>query len=285
MVSNIILEEKCVKLSRASNNNRQPAFDRFEWPVSLPMDEWWMPREALSVYGTSIYQGLTEDFLKELSRRELINQFSLSIHNERVLINEVLIQVAKGNLPEAANDYLHHFVEEENQHMWYFNKFCRRYFGKIYGMKAVTLSQELSGDLQQFMVFARIFIFEEFGDFFNRRIAECEYVDSFVRKINRAHVEEEARHISFGKAILDELFENIKKNSTEEQRKLLSSMVENYLKIMVESIYNASVYREVGISNPIDFRAQALLENTISGGHDNIMRRPQMFFRNIGLLK
>ncbi len=55
-------------LIRLSRERHTYAFSDIEWPDHIPDDEWWLPPELLTVYGTAYADELSESQLKRLSR-------------------------------------------------------------------------------------------------------------------------------------------------------------------------------------------------------------------------
>lgn len=277
-------DNRCKSLSNASNKNRNIAFDRFNWPEDIDDNFLWYPKELLTVYGSRYYDESNTEQVIKLSKAEMVNQFSLNIHNERILINEVLMQIENGNLSADACDYLHHFVEEENQHMWYFNKFCRKYYGKVYGMKSASIGKSDLVEITNYLVFARIYIFEEVGDFINREVSKNQCVNELVRNINKAHVEEELRHISFGKAYLQHNSEELISKLSSESKEALKNSIVSYMRLMVESSYNPSAYKDAGYSNCLEMRNELISLNDINGRNKKLIQNPIDFFEKIGII-
>jgi len=111
-------------------------FREFEWPDSLPDQGFWMSAELLSCHGTRHMDALTEQQLWKLSRCELVNFFSFNVHGIRDLMLRVLSCIHNPGF-EVPSEYFHHFLDEENKHMWFFAEFCNRYGGKIYLNKSM----------------------------------------------------------------------------------------------------------------------------------------------------
>ena len=90
-----------------------------------------MAPELMTCYGTSIWDGFTEQQRLTLSQWEAVNFFSLNVHLIRELIGEVADRIYETRFP-GLSDFFHDFISEENKHMWFFATFCRRYGGKVY---------------------------------------------------------------------------------------------------------------------------------------------------------
>jgi len=95
------------------------------------------------------------------------------------------------------------------------NKFADFYWatGSLIVTTAMQLSyyrfkkEKIPKDIDHFLVFARVLIFEEIGHYYNIMNSKDDRVNQFVRQINKAHYSEEARHITFGRRLLELLAE------------------------------------------------------------------------------
>ncbi|MEU9366208.1 diiron oxygenase [Streptomyces avermitilis] len=119
------------RLARASVDDYYNPYQKFEWPDAIPQDAMWMSPHLLTVHGTAEADGLTSEQLRELSRWESIHFYSLNVHGIRELLLEVVQRIHTPGF-EVPTPFFHHFLGEENEHMWFFAEFCLRY-----GKKAV----------------------------------------------------------------------------------------------------------------------------------------------------
>ena len=102
----------------------------FDWPESIPQDQPWMSENLVTAAGTEYWDSFTREQQLALTRCEAVNFFSLNVHGIRELLGEVVMRIH--SKPYAgASEFLHHFIGEENEHMWFFAQFCLRYGGKL----------------------------------------------------------------------------------------------------------------------------------------------------------
>lgn len=255
-----VYNERLAKLVKLSRDRHVFSFTRFDWSASIADTDWWMSPELLTIHGTPYYEQTPEAQLRLLSKWECINLFSLNVTGEQELIAGVAELLHTPMLKEA-NDYLHHFIDEENQHMWYFAKFCEEYGGKIYGNKKIQLNDlKLDPKLSILVRFAQIFIFEEVGHYYNLKIALDDRVHPFIREINEAHRNDESRHITFGRALLAKLAAGIDEEYPPETLQTISEHLRRYIQLTIESLYNPAMYRDAGFPSGIAIRT-ALLAN------------------------
>ncbi|WP_144394866.1 diiron oxygenase [Pleionea sediminis] len=258
-------------LSKVSIDQHNTAFRRFQWPESIPEDDWWFSPDALTIAHSEVESNFTEDQKKHLAKWECINIFSLNNTGELELIQEVSRIMHEVELGEA-REYLHHLIDEENQHMWYFNKFCNNYVGKVYPNKKFQLKkQEYSKDVDHFLVFARVLIFEEIGHYFNILNAKDARVNPFVREINEAHYQDEARHITYGHRTLEQLAEKALAN--ESAKELIREELEKSIAINIGALYNPTAYRDSGIKQGMLLREKLLSDPGRINIHEQKMLR------------
>ena len=268
-------------MKRLSDLSVKKAYDpreKFDWPSSLPASGLWMSPELMSVSGTPEMEDLEAEQLEQLSRWELINFFSFNVHGIRELMLEVLAQIHCSGF-EDASGYFHHFLDEENKHMWFFAEFCKRYGGKIYFTKKLQYPAFEQEDLQSFVSFSKILISEQISDFYNVHMMKDENLPEIIQKINRVHHEDESRHIAMGMQIVSRLYEEITENHSEETCKELADYLQKYARFFVHSFYNPSAYKDAGFSEPYEWRRK-LIENPVRQAfHQRVLSKTTRFFQ------
>jgi len=264
-------------------------YTHFEWPPVLPDDSWWMSPEFLTVHGT----GLVEDepTLKTLSRWESVNFFSLNIHGIRELMVEVVQRI---HTPAFApySDFLHHFLGEENEHMWFFAEFCNRYAHCIYPAMPQVPGAASAGDAwADVVVFGRIVIFEEIVDYFNSRMGADRRLPELVQRINRTHHHDESRHVAFGKQFVKVLHDRASAeteagpdNPAGAQRGAeVEAYLKEYMSYSIRSLYSARAYRDAGLAEPLRLRREAMAHPGRIPFHEAVLARVNRFFVNNGI--
>lgn len=273
--------EQLVRLSRERHVN---TFAQIEWPDSLPEDEWWLSPELLSVHGTEHAEALSEEQLKLLSKWECINAFSLNVEGERELLSALSAQLYAPDLPHI-DTYIHHFIDEENKHLWFFAEFCRRFGGKVYSSKKVNVAGErFCREMEFFLLFARIFVFEEIGGYYNVIAGGDERVSPFVRMIHQIHHADEARHITFGRTILTQSKEIAFSAASAAEQEAAIAHLQRYLQISVESLYQPAMYRDSGMEAGVALRRKLLAHPARREHHvSRLLKRPLKFLGELGI--
>ena len=288
MTSNLIadnprLQEILERLSAMSIEDYYNPYKIFEWPDALPEKMWWMSPELTTTFGTEIAEELTQEQLFALSKFESINFYSLNVHGIRELLIEVTKRIHTDEF-STPSEFFHHFIGEENEHMWFFAEFCRRYGRKIYKQPRGGAETIPPGNAASLLVFVRILIFEELVDHFNLRMGSDERLDPTVRHINRIHHQDESRHIAFGRELVRALFEGFREQATAEELDQVSSYLKRYMAYSFESLFNPHVYRDAGLPNPLDIRRRLLAAPRRREFEAQVFRKTLPYLTKLGLL-
>lgn len=273
------------RLATKSIDDYYNPYRLFEWPEQLPEDMWWMNPELTTTYGTEWAEKLTPEQLHTLSKHESINFYSLNVHGIRELLVEVVNRIHTVGF-ETPSEFFHHFIGEENEHMWFFAEFCLRYGKKIYRQPAGGAETAAPSDkVQSLLVFARILIFEELVDHFNSAMAEDERLHETIRGINRIHHQDESRHIAFGRELVNLLHQDLKRTATEQELDEVSTYLRRYMRHSFESLYHPQVYRDAGIERPHELRRALLDSPARAEAEHRTFRKTAKFLEKTGLIR
>lgn len=271
------------RLTAVSVDDYYNPYRAFQWPQSITPEGLWMSRELLSVYGTAKERELSHKQLVELSRWESINLYSLIAHGIRELLIEVMRRIHTPGY-EIPTPYFHHFIGEENEHMWFFAEFCLRYGGRIYpDRRMVFPATERSPEVNNFIVFSQILIFEQIGDYFNAKMAADEGLPQTVRDVNRIHHRDESRHIAFGGQLVSALFDEVRRKHTAEEIEEIGQYLRVYIDLIIQMLYSRDAYQDAGIANPVRFRAAVMTDPARVQIMARVTERTTSFYRRIGL--
>lgn len=264
------------RLTAMSERDYYDPYKLFEWPDSITEDAYWMSPELMTVHGTEVGAGLDEAQLRALSKWESVNFYSLNVHGIRELLTSI---VARIHMPGygVASEYFHHIVGEENDHMWFFAKFCLNYAGKIYPDRQLAFAAPAVPEADTFLLFVRLLIFEELVDHFNQRMGEDERLDPTIRKINKVHHQDESRHIAFGRQIVALLHRDLRKRLDAEQLAGLESYVKRYMRASVESLCNPAAFRDAGLPEPYALRRAVIADPAFDEFTHRTLRRSIAF--------
>ncbi len=273
------------RLTAAAENDYYNPYQTFDWPEHIPDGALWMSEDLLSVHGTAAAAELDREQYLALTKWESINFYSLNVHGIRELMQEVVQRIHAPGY-EIPTPFFHHFLGEENEHMWFFAEFCLRYGGKLFANRAMAFPAEKhSALLDNFIVFSRILVFEQIVDHFNSRMAADTALPETIRAINRVHHQDESRHIAFGAQLVRALWERLREAGDEAELAAARQYVEKYIATSIQQLYSVDAYRDAGIPDPFAFRTRVLADPARQAVHASITSRTDAFYRRIGLFE
>jgi hypothetical protein len=285
---NLVTIAKIYETSVIDHTNPYTAID---WADTVDrQSEWFMSPKLISLYGTEYYANLSEIQQKELSFWEAINFFTLNIHGEKALIQGLAARLYQDHgiaeTGDIINKYIHIFLAEENQHMSYFGGFCNRYAKGLYPDKKIDFpADEYAPGEDDFLFFAKVLIFEETVDVYNRIMAKDMNLNPIARMINNIHHHEETRHLIFGRQVVETLFKQYSPAWSAETLAKIQKYITMYFSVTWAEYYNPDVYRDAGFDKPFEVR-QAAYKNPINQKHrQEISSSCIRFFQNIGFLE
>ncbi len=172
-----------------------------DWDAPLVEGKYFLPKEVLSLYGTSYWEELNEEQRIALSREELANVLSVGIWFENILNRALLLQLLR---EEPTSPFAHYALTEmgdECRHMTMFGKVIERVGARSYRMGRVDrfLAAMLPHFLRGSLLWVGALIGEEIFDAQQRRNMADPELQPIVAQLMRIHVTEEARHIKFAR--------------------------------------------------------------------------------------
>lgn len=278
------LREILSRLNTMAIEDYYNPYQMFDWPDSLPQEMWWMSPELTTTYGTEVAAELSREQLHRLSKYESVNFYSLNVHGIRELLIEVTGRIHTDEFA-TPSEFFHHFIGEENEHMWFFAQFCQRYGGKIYKQPRGGAETIPPSNAASLLVFARILIFEELVDHFNSTMALDERLDDTIRKINRIHHQDESRHIAFGRELVRVLYDGFREQATPEELTQVSDYLKRYMTYSFESLFSPQVYKDAGIPGPLEVRRRLLTGPRRPEFEAQVFRKTRSFLIRHGLIQ
>ncbi|GGV19554.1 hypothetical protein GCM10010260_69260 [Streptomyces filipinensis] len=272
------------RLENLAESGYYNPYSMFDWPDVIEPDLPWMSESLTTLAGTPMWDELSREQQVALTRFEAINFFSLNIHGIRELMSEVVMRIHERTYA-GVSEFLHHFIGEENEHMWFFAQFCLRYGGKLYpaqpALKAGSVDH-LSPVARELIVFARILIFEEIVDYYNAHMATDASLPAIAREINRVHHQDESRHVAFGRMIFTNLLGQVAERDAGEVP-VIAEYLESYLQYSIATLYNPQAYRDAGIADALGVRRRALAHPVRRAAHDEVLKRTRKFLSRAGV--
>ena len=187
-------------LASSSRTSYDPLVD-IDWDAEIPDDLAFMPYERVSLYGTKLWEEMTEEQRRELSKQEIASIASTGLWFEIILI-QLLARYAYHQDPLAAHThYALTEIGDETRHVIMFAKALDRMGVPAYRPPALVhhLARLYKATARGPAVFAPVLVAEEVTDRIQRAIMNDESMHPLIRMVNRIHVVEEARHVRFAR--------------------------------------------------------------------------------------
>lgn len=243
------LREASSRLTKISVKNNYHVQEKVIFPEDMNLDQWFFSPELSSLSGTSYFIGLSDENKKLLSFYEAINFFCINIHGEKALLEGLTHRLYESDHSEI-DQYLHHFIDEENKHMFLFGNFCQKYAKKIYTDRKINFPKEYAAGEEEFLFYIKVFIFEEIVDYYNLTMGKDVRLEKTCQAINQNHHEDESRHLAFGRVMINYLFHRYKTAWTNQELVKIRQYIASFYQMTWREYYNPDVYKDIGIENP-----------------------------------
>jgi hypothetical protein len=231
-------------LGSSARNSYDPALD-IDWDAPIDADLGFLPFERVSLYGTELWRGLTDEQRIELSKHELASIASTGLWFEIVLI-QMLARYAYHQDPQDPHtQYALTEIGDETRHVIMFAKALRSLDVPTYQPpRAVReLARLYKATARGTVLFAPVLVAEEVTDRLQRATMNDESIHPLVRMVNRIHVVEEARHVRFAREEVTRLM-----SRTGPVTKLINNTIAAVVSaIVVGVLIDPHVYASVGL--------------------------------------
>ncbi|HEY3870441.1 MAG TPA: diiron oxygenase [Actinocrinis sp.] len=243
-----------------------------DWAAPLVEGAPFMKLERCSLYGTPVWEQLTQDQRIELSKHEAASVASVGLWLEFVLMRMLAKLAYNGDPTSARIQYALAETAEECRHSTMFARMITRMGAPAYGpsQHVHRLGKILPAIASGPLLWGAILIGEEITDRFQREMVEDERIQPLMRMVNRIHILEEARHIGFARDELARAAAELPGWRLPAQRALLAHV--GFL--VTRSLINPEVYRAVGLDPRRTHRiamANPHHQETIRFGGEKIM--------------
>jgi hypothetical protein len=226
-----------------------------DWSAPLVPGKGFILEHRCSLYGTALWQRLSPEQRLELGKHEAASVASTGIWLELMLMRILAKLAYRGDPVSAHVQYALTELGEECRHTIMFARMIEQLGTPVYGPPARirSLGNRLPAFASGPSMWAAILLGEEIPDRFQREQAADESIQPLMRMVNRIHILEEARHISFARAELP-------RSVAETSRAGLAyhqAVTARFAFIVASNLINPQVYRSVGL-DPRAARAAAL---------------------------
>jgi P-aminobenzoate N-oxygenase AurF len=216
-----------------------------DWAAPLPEGRPFQPEHRVSLYGTDLWHRLSPEQRIELGKQELASIASNGIFFEVLLMRMLLKEIYHADPTTRHAQYALTEIADECRHSTMFARAIERVGAPAYGPP--RLVRRLGGLLPTLgygpAMYGSILVAEEILDRLQRESMADESVQPLVRMVNRIHVLEESRHVTFAREEVTRGMAKLSKPELLYQRELLA-VVSFFI---TRSLINPAVYRTVGL--------------------------------------
>jgi hypothetical protein len=231
-------------LGSSSRNSYDPGVD-IDWDAPIEESMAYLPYERVSLYGTTLWDELSEEQRRELSKQELASVASTGLWFEIVLI-QMLARYAYHQDPQRPHtQYALTEIGDETRHVIMFAKALDRMGTPTYRPPRLVdrLARIYKATARGTTVFAPVLVAEELTDRLQREMMNDESIHPLVRMVNRIHVIEEARHVRFAR----EEIERLMPETGPVARLIRNTLAAIVGAVIVSVLVNPAVYASVGL--------------------------------------
>ena len=194
-------ERNAGRLLDASAKTSYDPVVHIDWEAPLASDRYFTPPHRSSLYGTHLWERLSEAQRIELTRHELGSIASMGIWFETILM-QMLVRHAYDRDPTTSHvQYAYTEIGDECRHSVMFARGIAKLGVPYY--RPVRLTHLLGRVFKQVsnatLTFAGALFVEEILDQLQREAMTDESLQPLVRAISRVHVVEEARHMRYAR--------------------------------------------------------------------------------------
>lgn len=247
------------QLNRSSVPYADPLM-RIDW-ASLDLDSWWLPQEALSLYGVAEFEALPEGQRIRLSQHEFINFIEKALWLEGIFMERISRSLADSLGDPAATTYRLHELREEAGHSLMFLDLIRR-SGLSFSSEAFK-RPKLATWVGRFAPYntaafwVAVLIGEQVPDQMNRVIRHHRSeISPAIYDLITAHAIDEARHIAHAR----QTFEDSMHKGWSLLMRLYPPLLSHIFRQFVEAFYfpTPQLYELAGMDDGSRWRKLAL---------------------------
>jgi hypothetical protein len=172
-----------------------------DWSAPPVEGMYYQPEHRISLYGTPLWDTLSHDQRVELSRHEAASVASNGVWFEVILMQMLLKEVYRGDPTTKHIQYALTEIADECRHSTMFGKAIAHFGLPAYGprKRLRQLGKLLPVIGYGPALYGSVLVVEEILDRLQREAMADESVQPMIRMINRIHVLEEARHVTFAR--------------------------------------------------------------------------------------
>ncbi|MGO8957673.1 MAG: AurF N-oxygenase family protein [Streptosporangiaceae bacterium] len=194
-------EDIAQRLLRSSAKASYDPLTEIDWAVPLDESRYAMPARRVSLYGTPLWDRLSDAKRKELSRHEVASIACVGIWFETILMQMLVRHAYDGDPTTSHVQYAYTEIADECRHSVMFARFVKKMGAPHYQLDPLGqfLGRLFKATSNGPLTFSAALFVEELLDQMQREAMADDQVEPFTRAVARIHVIEEARHMRYAR--------------------------------------------------------------------------------------
>ncbi|ALG84058.1 AurF N-oxygenase family protein [Gordonia phthalatica] len=234
-------------LKGSTSRSYDPIVD-VDFDAPLVEGKYFLPPRVISLYGTDVWESMTEEQRIELSRQEMTNILSVGIWFENLLNRALLNRLMTKDPAAATTHYSLTEMGDECRHMTMFGKTIERVGGRAYMMRGWqrAVMHVLPPIMRGTQMWVITLVGEELFDALQREIKNDPELQPMVARVMQIHVTEESRHIGFARDAI------VRRGPIRSRfETLVSANVHGLAAPLFQRLFTTpEMYRRAGFDNP-----------------------------------
>ncbi|BAL89065.1 hypothetical protein AMIS_38450 [Actinoplanes missouriensis 431] len=194
-------DRTATRLLRSSAEHSYDPEVEIDWDAPFVPGKFFVPPHRSSLYGTALWDRMTEEQRIELTKHEVASIAGLGVWFETILMQLLIRDYFKQDPTAAHAQYALTEIGDECRHSVMFGRMIARLGAPVYQPDGFNqwLGKWIAHTGSGPRMFAAILIAEEILDTLQREAMADENVQPLVRMVSRIHVVEEARHVRYAR--------------------------------------------------------------------------------------
>jgi hypothetical protein len=267
-------------LNSAAKKSYDPVVD-IDWTAPIPDGLYGLSPEWSTLYGTPLWDSLTEEQRITLTIHEYCSISGVGIWFECMLMQLVLRDIYGDDPAQPHVQWALTEIADECRHSVMFARTAETFGAPSYQPPAsiLRLGKIFTARMDGPAAYAAILVAEEILDIFQRDLMKDERVQPLTRATSQIHVVEEARHMRFAR---DEIARRTPELSRWQLRKHRSA-VAAVAAIIADNLVQPEVYASVGL-DPKQAKAAARANDHYAAKLRDASKGLVAFLREVGLI-
>ncbi|GCE43223.1 hypothetical protein Rhow_007352 [Rhodococcus wratislaviensis] len=204
MTASIVVSDREETAQRLLASSARKSYDpmvEVDWEAPIPDDKFGLTPEWSTLYGTALWDEMTDEQKIELTKHEAASVSSVGLWFEILLMQMLLRDVYGRDKHSRHVQFALTEVADECRHSVMFARAGERLNMPSYGPHPVIhkLGRIWGGFFRGANAYASVMAAEEILDMMQRDFMKDERVQPVTRTVSKIHVLEEARHIRFAR--------------------------------------------------------------------------------------